>query len=75
MADFDNGLPPEGVDATASNVNSVLFEKQEVADSNAYNVSSVILEKKDVVDSPLSQVSGILLDKIETERRNRSMFL
>ncbi|MDR1089578.1 MAG: hypothetical protein LBL79_00755 [Prevotella sp.] len=75
MADFDNGLPPQGTDVSANGINSVLICKSEVSADDAFNVSSVVMEKKDVTDSPLSRIAGVLLEQEEAGYRNRNMFL
>lgn len=75
MADFDNGLPPQGIDVSANEVNAVLITKSEVTEADVFKVSSVVLEKKDVTDSPLYQITGAFLDKQEAEYHNRCMFL
>lgn len=75
MADYDNGLPPQGTDVSANEISSVLIAKSDISAGDEFSVSSVVLEKKDATDSPLSQITGVLLESEDVERRNRCMFL
>ena len=64
MADFDNGLPPQGKDVSKSEINAVLINKEEVGD-DAYRISSVLMNKVEVEESATFSISRIVLDKAE----------
>ncbi|MBK5721838.1 hypothetical protein JGH11_13240 [Dysgonomonas sp. Marseille-P4677] len=75
MADFENGLPPEGVDVSNMKINAVLIGKSEVSgNADAYKVSAVLIDKSEVQKQQVNQISAVLIDK-EPAGRNSSMFL
>lgn len=74
MADFDNGLPPQGTNVSDSEINSVLIASSEVTKSDTFNVSSVLLETEDVTYSLPSQIASVLIGK-EASDYSLCMFL
>ncbi|GAB6007482.1 hypothetical protein [Dysgonomonas reticulitermitis] len=75
MADFDNGLPPQGTDMSGSEISSVLIDKTDVGEGVANSISAVLLDKEEVQEGEVWSVSNILIDKQDAEYRNRNMFL
>lgn len=75
MADFDNGLPPQGTDISGSGISSVLIDKTDVEEGVANAISAVLLDKEEAQEGEVWSVSNILIDKQDAEYRNRCLFL
>lgn len=75
MADFDNGLPPQGTDISGSEVSSVLIDKAGVEEGVANSISAVLLDKEQAQEGEVWSVSNIFIDKQDADYHNRCMFL
>lgn len=66
MAEFDNGLPPQGIDATEYEINSVLLSKED-PEENAQAISAVLIAKEEAQEASVSSISAVLMDKTDAE--------
>jgi hypothetical protein len=46
MADFDNGLPPQGTDVSDDSINSVSIATGELIESEGGRVTGVVVDKE-----------------------------
>ena len=49
MADFENGLPPDGLDVSDEKISSVFLDTQDVSQATDEKISSVSLSMSDTV--------------------------
>lgn len=66
MAEFDNGLPPQGIDTTEYEINSIRLSKEE-PDENAQTISAVLIGKEEAQEASISSISAVLMDKTAAE--------
>lgn len=74
MAEFDNGLPPEGIDISDKKISAVLIDKAEAEEADAHKISAVLINKSEPEEAESYKISAVLIGK-EPAGRNRSMFL
>ncbi|GHV39656.1 hypothetical protein FACS1894179_04890 [Bacteroidia bacterium] len=75
MANFDNGLPPQGTDVSDNSINSVSISTGELIESEGGRVTGALVSTGELIESEGGRVTDILLEQEDAEYRNRCMFL
>lgn len=74
MADYDNGLPPEGIDVSDKSVQAVNYEKKGINTFNSSAVSSVGIVKDAATEHTKTAIQSINLQK-EPAGQNLMLFV
>lgn len=61
MADFDNGLPPDGTDVTGNSVTSVNVSSSDGDKASTRDISSVNVSSSDADVLSVRKVSGLFI--------------
>lgn len=74
MADFDNGLPSEGIDVTDNRIISVNIGKSDADTININDINSINISSSNVDTQSVKKVYAILFST-EPTGKNTAMFL
>jgi hypothetical protein len=74
MADFDNGLPPEGTDVTDNRVSSVNVSSSDVGDTDIRDISGVTVSSSDVDAIDIRDINGVMVS-MEKSPNNNMLFI